>query len=199
MPRSARYKTLERRFETLRRQFAPKTFSATGVYNKRALDFMRAFRLLIHAEFEQYFEDRVIDVADRAVQKWQNQKRTSKPLACLLANMTGELNCLPTKLGTGTTITTLAHKCLAQFRYTVTHNHGIKTENILSLMLPVGIEEAALDTVWLANLDSFGGLRGKAAHSSWITYTIDPKSDLDLASDILVGIDPVDTLLNELR
>lgn len=196
---SARYQTLSRRFRRLRQQFIPAKFSATGIYPPEVLDRARAFRLLLHAEIEHFFEDRAIEIADRACAAWTKKHKPSNTLLCLLSNFRGDSSGLPKKLGTKTTASSVVNKCVAQFRFSVTRNNGIKTENLLGLFLPIGVDESNFDVTWLAALDTFGTNRGAAAHSSWVTYSIDPKTELALAEEILKGLKEFDEALNTLR
>ncbi len=179
MPNSKRFKSLTKRLATLRSRFLPHHFSATGVYTDYALDKARAFRVLAHAEIEHYFEEEVTEIADKAFSLWKNQQKSSGPLVHLVCNMTGESNGLPKKIGTATTATSITGKAVAQYKFTIRSNHGIKSENILQLLLPIGISEAELDQVWLNTMDGFGVKRGQSAHTSHISHTIDPKDDYD--------------------
>ena len=61
---SPRYKLLSRRINELRRHLLPAKFDPTGTYSPRVHERCRAFRLLVHAEFEAFIEDRVSEVVN---------------------------------------------------------------------------------------------------------------------------------------
>lgn len=199
MAYSQRFKALEKRAVSLRKQFLPSKFSSSGSYTQQQLDNARAYRVLIHAEIEHFFEERVLDIASTAFSLWKNKNKVSLPIACLLTDP-GEMKmALPKSLGTNTTALSLGGKMLAKFKYEVGKNNGIKISNLLSLLLPVGLLEAEIDPGWISTTDGFATKRGIAAHSGHIAYTIDPKDDFSTVSQIIDGIKDIDILLNKLR
>ena len=75
---------------------------------------------------------------------------------------------------------------------------GIKAKNVRRLLLPAGVFEHELGGTWLNNLNSFGESRGETAHGR--TQAIpDPKSELDTVTDIIRGLERIDSLLTALR
>ncbi|MGY0832356.1 hypothetical protein [Azospirillum argentinense] len=202
MANSLRYRKLDKRLKALRQRFLPKAFSPTGVYTQFALDKARAFRVLSHAEIEHYFEEEVTEIADRALASWINQQRACIALLHLVCNIAGELNGLPKKIGTNTNATSIVGKAVNQYKYNIRNNHGIKSANILQLLLPVGVNESDIDQVWLNVMDGFGQKRGQSAHTSHISYTIDPKDDHDIifaANGILHHIKDIDEKLQKIK
>jgi hypothetical protein len=69
----------------------------------------------------------------------------------------------------------------------------------LQILLPIGILESEIDTVWLSTTDGFGAKRGAAAHSTAISYQVDPKDDFQTIKQIMEGVREIDTLLNAIR
>lgn len=199
MAYSARYKTLESRISELRKQFLPKTFSSSGSYSSKELDNARAFRVLVHAELEHYFEERALEIAKVAVQLWISKSKPTVPLACLLTNIVGEQQGLPKKLGTQITALTVAGKVLSQYKHNLANNHGIRIPNLLEILLPVGVKEADIDSFWLSTTDGFAAKRGATAHSAAVTYQIDPQDDFKTVSLIMQGVRDIDTQLNTIR
>lgn len=183
----------------LRRKFLPYRFSPTATYSADQLDDARAYRLLAHAEIEFYFEQRVIEIAQLAFTKWRNRGHVCTVLLHIVCNISGDQSGLPKRLATNITANSIVQTSLGQFRHSISGNHGIRVQNILQLLLPVGIAEADIDPAWLATIDGFGVTRGLAAHSSAVTYTIDPRSDYDSIQAIIAGIRDIDALLNRLR
>ena len=199
MTNSQRYNALDKRISELSARFLPKTFSQSGSYSAAELDNARAFRVLVHAELEHYFEDRAIDIADRAFELWKTKSKASSAIVHLLSNMVGEQHGLPSKLGTNKTAISIAGKVLAQYKHDINNNNGIRIPNLLQILLPVGISEAEIDAVWLSTTDGFAAKRGATAHSAAINYTIDPKDDAQTVSQIMNGVRDLDILLNGIR
>lgn len=199
MAYSSRLKSLERRIVALRKAFLPAQFSPQGLYSDQVLDNARAFRVLVHAEIEHYIEDRALEIASGAFDLYAKKSRATHPLVCLLTNAQGEQPGLPKKLGTKLTALTAVGKLLGQYRYTLTHNHGIRTHNLLQILLPIGILESEIDVVWLSTTDAFGLKRGETAHSSSISSQIDPRDDYQTVQQVMAGLKDLDLLLNALK
>ena len=93
MSRSARFITLTKELNRLKKQFLPK-INPTGIYSDRQLALTIAYRVLAHAEIEAYLEDRVKQLAIDAKRDWDNQGKTSRTLLSLLA-FSGEMMDVP--------------------------------------------------------------------------------------------------------
>jgi hypothetical protein len=199
MAYSADFKSLEKRIGTLRKLFLPVHFSKTGTYTPEQLDKARAYRLLAHAEFEEFIEKRASEIATAAVALWASQRKHSRVVTHLVANQVGSPSGFPSDLGSGVTAKSIVSKCLGQYIHVVRNNHGVKIANVLSLLLPIGIDEAEIDPVWLATIDGFGAERGKAAHKAAVNYQIDPHSDFKVVSQIADGLKDIDGLMNALK
>ncbi len=199
MANSGRFKALQARVDELRNRFLPVSFSQSGNYTKAELDNARAFRMLVHAEIEHFFEERALDIADRAFDLLRTRYRPSRPIIHLLSNIVGDQQGLPSKLGTSTTPLSIAGKVLGQYKHDVTNNNGIRISNILEILLPIGVLETEIDAAWLATTDGFGAKRGATAHSASITYTIDPQDDFQTVSQIMNGVRDLDLLLNQIK
>lgn len=196
MAGSPRFRKLHKRAQALRTRFLPAAFSPVGVYPLAVLDHARAYRVLVHAELESYFEDRALELADRTIQVWQNSRRASIHLLCLVASLESSSNRLSRQFGSQPTISTIAHQAVSSFRVVVGGNNGIKSKNLAKLFCPLGFDDTNFDPGLLPMLDSFGGNRGQAAHTSWITYQIDPQSDFNAVTLILQGIANFDSTLS---
>jgi hypothetical protein len=199
MPYSTHFKALEARVKELRRRFLPRIFSKSGSYTDERLDGARAFRVLVHAELEHYFEARSLELADAAFDNWRINGQPSIPIACLLANIEGQRNGLPKALGTSITSVFIAGEALGQYKRCIRKNHGIRIENLLQMLLPIGILESDLDPVWLSTTDGFGAKRGETAHRTAISYVIDPRDDYQIVKQIMSGVKDVDLRLNLIR
>lgn len=76
---------LEKELFILKQNFLPKRFSPIGRYSEEIYSFARAYRILVHAELESYLEDRAKELCENAMQVWEEDKRVSKTLLCLIA------------------------------------------------------------------------------------------------------------------
>ena len=86
---------------------------------------------------------------------------------------------------------------MAHHNEQLTRNHGVKDENLTRIFLPLGIEELDFDVSWLATITAFSAKRGVAAHGSWITYQIDPLTELNDANQILQGVQVFDAVISK--
>ena len=78
-------------------------------------------------------------------------------------------------------------------------NNGIREQNILQILLPLGIECAKLDPAWLSTLDTFGVNRGKVAHKSIRAHQlINPEDEFKTAQTLLKGLEDLDDELGKL-
>lgn len=199
MPYSQQFKDLRARAAELRKRFLPKNFSKTGAYTDEKLDNARAYRVLIHAEFEHYFESRVLVIAIKARDAWTNKNKVSVPLVHLLCVKKEGQRGLPKELGSSVTAHTVAGQSCSFFEQAVKENHGIRIHNMLSMLLPVGVREQDIDTVWLNTLDSFGTKRGETAHTTGIKKQIDPKDEHTTVLAIIQGIKDLETVFSMLE
>ena len=81
---SAEHKVLNSRIEELARHFVDFDIPLDRAPNNRELDLIASFKLLTHAEFEFFIEDRVRSTIERSVEIWKTDRRVTKPLVGLL-------------------------------------------------------------------------------------------------------------------
>ncbi len=193
MSRSALFNQLAGRLSELRRRLLPRKFSSTGVYTDRQLDAARGYRVLAHAEIEHYIEQSAYFIANQAFANWRNDSRPRKAIICLLAHSKRpERGYTDTSRHVGDAIAGLGN--------VIKGNHGIKEENLLKLLPPVGIEWSALNTTWLATMTSFGTLRGQVAHSSArAQHPIDPLTEFNTVKFLLSGLKDLDDMFEVLK
>jgi hypothetical protein len=195
--RSARFRTMEIELRALRQRLLPQRFSPTGQYPDRIYTRTHAYCVLAHAEFESYVEDRVVELVKASVDAWRNYSIISKAAACLLTFSEKKREEMPK------TITPLPKNLSARLRDAgddlralAGRNHGIRESNLLSLLLPIGIEPDAFttgvlgSTGWLTHVDNFGSARGDTAHrsaSNRARMLPDPRTEYTIVSTILLG------------
>jgi hypothetical protein len=210
---SIRYKELKNEVLQLRRNLLPKRFLSSGQYKEEWITRTVAYRVLVHAEIEAYLEDRSRDVALTAVKAWKERNKASKTLLALIAfsgmkmekppsSMSPEQ---PSQAGQWDEKIELRKKidlALAVFHSVLNNNNGIKEENIMRLLLPIGVDCGELDTVLVADLNSYGASRGLVAHKGFGSYRtteqIDPKEDLKKVRSLVTGIGSIDRIFEEL-
>jgi hypothetical protein len=211
---SERYDQLENRLLELRNHLLPTPFDATGTYDDdKVATSVLAYRVLTHAEIEAYFEDRVLDAALGAKKAWAERKHVSRVALCLLAFSGKDMPAPPDTLEAPSENKRKVWPGLIEigqrfepivtsyFKMVREDNHGIRERNLLSLLLPVGLEHARLDPTFLANMDSFGKLRGAAAHTSsrrGVQSAADPADEHARVNGLLEGIKVLDGHLDEL-
>jgi hypothetical protein len=198
MAKSDRFVQMEGRLSDLRTHFLPTTFSLIGQYSARDLDQARGFVVLAHAEVESYFEDRAREKLDEAEKEWKSKRRCTPLMTRLLnyhcarsAKGDGWSPSLPTDESVGRAVNFYSSE--------LSQNHGIKEKNILSMLLPIGIEHDAINATLLGTLDSFGGTRGRVAHLSIKAHqAIDPKTVSDVVGNVMPDLERLDENINAL-
>lgn len=213
LSRSLRFKQLQAELRELRLHFLPKDFSPIGSYSLRILSRTIGYRVLAHAEIESYLEDRSVEVATAALRNWKANKYIGRTSICLIAFIGRMMEDPPSSFSPEqpTQISLWDNKLHLDrklehasrvFHQAIRDNHGVKEANILRLLLPVGIDANDLDPVWLSTMNTFGKLRGEAAHTSrtkWKTsQPPDPESEYNTVIDIVVGLRKIDESLNKL-
>jgi hypothetical protein len=204
---SISFRVLRRELKVLRKSLLPIRPDPTGVYSDAVYTRTRSYRVLAHAEFEYYFEERAKEICRWAVSDWPQSGRASRVVASLLsyygepigspargarADWINEIK-IGVKLGIAS----------GRFHGDIRNNHGIREENILKMLLPIGVVIDDFDPAWLATIEAFGINRGSVAHQSASVHRLtnipDPFTELQTVADILGGIQDLDALLNSLK
>lgn len=212
---SKRFQELEEQLKVLAGCLLPASFDPTGIYDDqdgvstRAL----AYRVLAHAEIESYFEDRALDPVTRAQLVWESSRHVSHVALCLIGFSGREMAPPPHTLQAPSENKRKSWPCLVDIGQRLlpiisafhnqvrNENHGVKERNLLSLLLPIGVDHVKIDPAFLANMDSFGALRGLAAHSSGkttATQAIDPEVEQRRVHALLPGIEAIDAEIDAL-
>lgn len=193
-----RYQRLIRRIAALERIFLP-AIDPLGAYSSDQYDCVRAYIVLSHAEVESYVEYMCLDLLDKAEDRWRNNGSAGLCLAALLLYSERKIT-TPKSLSKQAPTDSFAEVAKRAFKlhrdYAKQDNHGIKEANLMRLLLPVGFQESQFDAVWLANMNSFGSMRGLVAHQSAhvVQNPPDPalaKQRVDAVVSGLAAIEPV--------
>src|SRR4051812_39432801 len=92
---SERFQTLKQELTRLREHLLPQVFDPTGSYDDNVFTKALAYRVMAHAEFEAYVEDRVRELYVSAMLIWEQHGRMSKVVACMLAFSSIEIEEIP--------------------------------------------------------------------------------------------------------
>ncbi len=192
MAQSRRYQILKKRLAQLRHRLLPRVFSPTGDYSATQLDRARAYRLLVHAEIEAFMEDRATELATKAFQSWRTDLKPRHTITALLGFCRASDKSYPTLLE-------CVGAAFATFNFVVRSNHSIKEDDILKFLLAVGVQRSQLDETWLSTMSSFGTARGEVAHCSIrVHQPIDPRTELNIVSNILLGLGQLDEIMSSI-
>ncbi|MFE6128635.1 hypothetical protein ACFQ6Q_10240 [Streptomyces sp. NPDC056437] len=197
---SSRFEELEKRIGELRNYFLPQPFDPTGLYDEIVYEHTRAFRVLTHAEFESFIEDRVIEVVDEAVSEWKAGEAISIILLAALAYresappIPGSVGEAASKRDKYPTLEARIEAARSDLhRYARNQNHGIKEKNLLRMLLPIGFQETEIDSTWLSATETWATARGDAAHkTAKLQVQPDPQNELKTVLLVLEGFRELD-------
>lgn len=200
---SARYRTLTSIIARLEKRFLPKRL--TGPFSLRRHDFARGFRLLAHAEIEAYVEDRAKEVSLAAVRKFDVDRKPHIVVLSLVAFQLTQSqlsekylkDCYTNQSDHLNLALVSANNC---YQYTLTNNHGIREDNILGMLLPIGFTVTDIDLTWLSDMNSFGRTRGETAHTSFTpTKLVDPGTEKATVAQLVNGLAQIDEVFTRLK
>lgn len=182
-------RSLRERLKALRKQMLPIRFSRTGSYDICNYTSFAAYRFLVHAEFETYFESLALYTLDRI----KDSIESGIPCIAAASILTGQTKDLPgapsqiSEIKDVSYLRRLQLNCIYAHKQKIERNNGIKTFNIFSMYIPLGLSECDIDVDFLIDLDTLAARRGDVAHRgiSFIVTLPDPKDDLELVERIL--------------
>jgi hypothetical protein len=213
MPQSERYSQLEARLDELRAHLLPSEFSDTGDYTSAVLDMAKGYRLLVHAEIESYIEEASKEIVTEALSHWVRNKKPSITIISFLAayhsswSVNDEqsnneiIELAKNRVNPKDSLAEAINIATRQFLQKIKNNHGIKSNNFKTLILPTGIDLEDLDAELLIKLDSYGSKRGEIAHNSSlrVTQQINPKDELTEVTYLLSCLATLDEKILLLR
>lgn len=191
MSYSRRLNKLLSRLIHLEKNLLP-TLRVSGNYSQKETDLIRAYVILAHAEIEAYFEDVAKEKAQKSLQKWRGSRKKSNCLLSIVSFMSHEL-----KWEKGASLEYRVNRTTSHYINLLDENNGVKRKNLLSILLPLSIQEDQLDPTWLIVMDNFGGRRGDFAHSSHSVQTqIDMSTEKNrINNQILPIIKDIDLII----
>lgn len=203
MVQTTDYYELENRLNDLERHLMPEV-KYDGHYTAKELDYIRAYRLLVHAEFEHYFEEITKKIVTSSLRNWLENGEVNQTLLSILAFVKVDFGSFPDSKDDkkGEKFNSLEkrlRKATSNFMAIINENHGIKEKNIVQLLLPLGLSINDVDQIWLNTINSFGKNRGEVAHrSAKVQQPINPSDELAVISRIKEGIRNIDLKLKGL-
>ena len=193
--KTVHFKNLVQNVNLLKTNLLPNP-NPLGAYSPSELLKIRAFRVLAHAELENYIENVCRDVLS-ATQNSTNTSSKNKVEQSLIkynsvANEKKHFGSAQLKTALGS------------YRDSINKNHGIKEKNIFTLFIPIGIDIEQIDSTLLAALESYGETRGRIAHNN-ISHNVaglallqDPTVELNEIQNIITALKPVDLSVRRL-
>lgn len=182
----------------LRKNLITKTVMSNST-SKTSQYRLRAYRLLTHAEIESYIENLILFKLDMEKSKWLQTKIIPNCIANLMAYNRNEfpnISCHLAEISTRNDVTFRITTIINSFELLVKRNNGIKEENIIPLVVPLGIDYQALSQTLLNNLSSFGQNRGNTAHnSSKVQQLINPNDEIRMTTQIIQELNTIDNLI----
>ncbi len=200
MVNSRRHKRLVSRIKFLEENLLPNV-KISGNYTKKESDLIRSYVLLSHAEIESYFEDVALEKAKKALQKWKTNRTKSNCLLAIMSFCTSEVGWDKTKKEKKEKFDYRVIRVVRYYTEKLNNNHGIKADNVKSILLPIGVEESQIDDTWLNTMESFGAQRGLIGHS---TISVQQQIDLvtnknNINNNILPTIKQLDLLIKGIK
>lgn len=168
---SRRFHILKQRITQLENTILPPE-RIDGNYTDREIDLVKSYLLLVHAEIEAYFEDIARDKITAALKSWVANRRLSSCLKAVLAYPGNELDYSTARQEDSYNIEFRLNRAVNHFQSLLRKNNGIKRIDLLKILIPIGVELVDIDDLWLNTMESFGSLRGRLAHNSHQTITI---------------------------
>lgn len=210
---SKAFKSLRDNVRTLRRHLLPSRFRIAGNYDDDVFTGVVAFRVLSHGSIEEYFEERAIEIARFAHVSCRDHGRVSVTAASLVAFSGAEMRLPPETIDPPQPSKAAGWPNEIEFREKVgvcasryiarlkTDNHGVRERNLLSILIPIGVEPNKIDRLFLSEIDNFGKSRGEYAHSGVAAHVKkrpNPKDELDKINKLVEMIKKIDGELDRL-
>jgi len=198
---SEEFKLLSKRMNVLKRRFitAKVKKNPTTFYSQ---DFMKSFRILFHSEIEYYFESIAIKKVEKSLSLWLHDQTINATLLGIMAFSRNFLPNVPRKLSEISNRNDLnfrIHSTVKWYKDLIEKsNNGIKENNIIPIIVPLGIDYTKINQELLSALTTYGSKRGELAHVSYakVINIMDPSDEIQATELIVTEIKILDELLN---
>lgn len=152
---------------------------------------IKAYCVLGHAAFEQYFEHVALKVAILAITKWHEDRTIKKPLLSLLSYARQRLEVDTEEiLRTGTCprsfdkLRNSIDEAKKQYSDEIYNNHGIDIRYLAKMFIPISIDITD-DPTLLSSLKKLATVRGDYAHNRRARTMISPEDAVKCIQDCL--------------
>ena len=194
---SKRYRELTTRLDQLRGNllhFLPVPPTSRLAYSDAELDATRAYIVLAHAEIESFCEQAALSRATRSKTIFDNSQIVTPCFRRILSYYVAQ------KHGSWHEVlnpaTNVANKAFRFYQKLISDNHGVKRRNLQKILFPIGVLDTDLNPTWVAQMDSFGLVRGGWAHASVRTQQPpDPPTQFNAVQHLLVGLLSLDRVV----
>lgn len=163
---------------------------------------LKAYLILVHAEFESYIESIITEKTDIALNNYVKLKELDKTIGGIVAysNMVYEA---PNKFVDANdpkarkTFDTIVNKECKMFKQEIKYlNNGIKIKNIAPLISKIGLDINSFDETEMNELEIFGENRGFIAHNSiGINRVIDYSTEENHIQNIILLFSKIDNMI----
>lgn len=130
-------------------------------------DCIKAFKILVHAEMEYYFEQQSQKVLSLAKDRFEQNKHLSNVLLTMLvySNLPYAANQKDDE------IDARIKRIFEDTNFSYSKNHGIKSDNLAQMFHQIGLPIRKKYSILCAELESYGTVRGELAHQSAYAIT----------------------------
>ncbi len=185
--RTAGLKNLEDRLLKLKKKFISPHTSPTASPGTYLLD-LQSYAILAHAAFEEYIEFISVKVAEKAFEKFKNEKKMSFTTLCMLHFIEGH-DSLNSWANTDIIYDRLLSR-LGNIKVKVSQmaasNNGIDMKYLKKLLIPVGLD-IPHTAIEINSINQLARYRGTYAHQSTIALSIipTPSDVVNAVTDVL--------------
>lgn len=192
------YNALEDYINELEEKFI-KPFIPTdsSVSPKEYEHLVKAYSILCHAAFEEYFEEVAFKVMDFGITHWLNKThtvKTTETLITLVCYYGLKLKIDENENNPETPVRDYLRKIFEEvkrkFSKDIRENHGISLKYLRKLMLPVALD-IKKDVILLNSLQQLASERGAYAHKRVIQRVLPPEDAKKIVNDCLTLCDDV--------
>lgn len=164
MSASSRYRALGRSLARLRTHHLGFARRLTAGYTERQLSQAAAYTVFAHGELEDFLEDWASEILDTIARKGFGLG-FSPMLAHLLAYRRQSLTVLSQVPGNNAWQTE-AGSAISGHGTAIRNNHGISERYVCALLMPLGVDVRAVNSILISDLNAFAKIRGDHAHQS---------------------------------
>jgi hypothetical protein len=187
------YAELKRRIERLASSLLPAD-NPTGSYTESEKDRIHAYIVLAHAEIEDFLERLARYVIDQA-RRNSSAPRCSPVISRLILYRSARSK---EKID-GVTVETIT-SAAAYIENVVDHNNGIKSDNLYSIFMPLGMTHDDFDPLLMQNLNTFASHRGGIAHTAArLQQGSSPSREKSSVESIVTDLSHLDQKIRALR